>query len=119
MAGVTLEDCVREFSISEELLYKRISDDHILEVSMFSEWRTVARWLKLNDSEVRAINSEGNSEQEKQQKTLQMWTRKFAFKATYKRLIEALLESGRADHAEKVCQKLSSLAAQKGICITW
>lgn len=120
MAGVTLEDCVREFSIPVELLDERISDEHILEVSRFLEWRTVARWLKLDDTEVDEVDCGNESEQDKRYKTLQKWNRKFAFKATYERLIEALLESGRADHAEKVCKvlQLSSVAAQKGTFIT-
>ena len=118
MAGVTLEDCVREFRIPVELLDIRVSDEHLLKVSEFLQWKRIAPYLKLEDSEVEAIDLGGSSEQEKRYKTLQTWKNKFAFKATYKRLIEALLESGRADHAEKVCKMLSSLATQKGTCIT-
>ena len=117
MAGVTLEECVREFSISAELLDKRVSDDHLREVSKFLQWRKVAPYLKLDDSEVEAVDLDGNSEQEKRYKSLQTWKSKFAFKATNKRLIEALLECGRADHAEEVCKLLASLAPQKGVYI--
>ena len=79
------------------------------------EWRRVAPYLKLNDSEVDEVDLDGKSELEKRLKTLQKWKRKFAFKATNKRLIEALLECGRADHAEKVCKLLASLAPQNGV----
>ena len=38
------------------------------------------------------------------------WKQRFAFKATYKCLVEVLLEVGRADVAEKVCSLLVSTA---------
>ena len=117
MAGVTLEECVREFSISTELLDKRVSDEHLREVSKFLQWRKVAPYLKLDDSEVEDVDLDGNSEQEKRYKFLQTWKSTFAFKATNKWLIEALLECGRADHAEEVCKLLASLAPQKGVYI--
>ena len=117
MAEVTLEDCVREFRISVELLDIRVSDEHLLKVSEFLQWKRIAPYLKLKDSEVEGIDLGRSSEQEKRYKALQTWKNKFAFKATYKRLIEALLGSGRADHAE-VCKMLSSLAPQKGTYIT-
>ena len=50
---------------------------------------------------------DGNNEEERRYKSLQTWKRKFAFKAVYKRLIEALLECGRVDHAEEVCKLLA------------
>ena len=117
MAGVTLEDCVKQFSISVELLDTTVSDKHIDEVSRFLEWKRVAPYLKLDDSEVDKVNSDGKDELERRFKTLQKWKRKFSFKATYKSLIQALLDSGRAKHAEKVCKLLASLAPQKGVYI--
>ena len=93
MAGVTLEDCVKHLSIPVELLGTTISDKHTQEVSRFLEWRRVAPYLKLDDSEIEEVNLDGNNEGEKRYLTLQKWKRKlkFAFKATYKRLIEARL----------------------------
>ena len=117
VAGVTLEDCVREFSISVRLLDKRVGDEHLRKVSKFLPWKRIAPYLELKDFEVEAVDLEGNNEQEKRYKFLQTWKSKFAFKATYKRLIEALLECGRADHAEEVCKLLASLAPQKGVYI--
>ena len=52
VAGVTLGDCVREFNISVELLDKEVSDEHTWEISKFLQWRRVAPYLKLDDSEV-------------------------------------------------------------------
>ena len=93
MAGITLEDCAKHLSIPVELLDTTISDKHTQEVSRFLEWRRVAPYLKLDDSEIEEVNLDGNNEGEKRYLTLQKWKRKlkFAFKATYKRLIEARL----------------------------
>jgi len=115
MAGVTLKDYVKHLSIPVELLDTTISDKHTQEVSRFLEWRRVAPYLKLDDSETEEVNLDGNNEGEKRYLTLKKWKRKFAFKATYKRLIEALLESGRADHAEDVCKLMTNLVTQKGV----
>ena len=114
MAAVTLVDCVREFNVPVELLDKRVSDEHIRAVSRFLQWRKVAPYLMLDDPEIEAVELDGNNEEERRYKSLQTWKRKFAFKAVYKRLIEALLECGRADHAEKV---FKLLAPQRGVYI--
>lgn len=117
MEGVTLEDCVKQFSISVELLDTTVSDEHIRAVSKFWEWRTVAPHL-LEAREIEEVDVDQKYEQEKRHKSLQKWKSKFAFKATYKKLINAFLESARADHAEEVCKLLASLAPQKGLYVT-
>ena len=106
MAGITLDECIEEFNLSDDILDTKCSDEHILAVSRFLDWKGVARYLKLTDSEVNAVESDGRDEQDKQHKTLQKWKSKFALKATYKSLIQALLDSGKGDHAEEVCKLL-------------
>ena len=103
MAGITLDECIEEFNLSDEVLDTKCSDEHILAVSSFLDWKGVARYLKLNESEVGEVESDGRDEQDKRHKTLQKWKSKFAFKATYRNLIQALLNSGKGDHAEEVC----------------
>ena len=106
MAGITLDDCIQRFDFTDEVLDAKCSDEHILDVSRFLDWKGVARYLKLTESEVDAVDSDGRDEQDKRRKTLEKWMSKFAFKATYRNLIQALLDSGRGDHAEKVCELL-------------
>ena len=113
MAGITLDDCIQHFDLAAEDLDATCSDEHILSVSSLLDWKGVARYLKLTDSEVDAVDSDGRDEQDKRHKTLQKWKSKFAFKATYRNLIQALLDSGRGDHAEEVCKLL-----QKGTANT-
>ena len=47
MAGITLDECIQEFNLSDEVLDTKCSDEHILTVSTFLDWKGVARYLKL------------------------------------------------------------------------
>ena len=105
--AVTLVDCVREFNVPVELLDKRLSDEHIRAVSRFLQWRRVAPYLMLEDSEIEAAELDGNNEEERQYKSLYTWERKFAFK---KGLIEALV--GSTVLRKYVCKLL---APQRGV----
>ena len=106
MAGITLNECIQRFDLADEVLDAECSNKHIADVSRFLDWRGVAQYLKLTDSDVNAVDSDGRDEQDKRHKTLEKWKSKFAFKATYRNLIQALLDSGRGDHAEEVCELL-------------
>lgn len=107
MAGITLDDCIEQFGLDDEVLGTECSEEHILAVSSFlDDWKGVARHLELTDSEVEEVDSDGKDEADKRHKTLKKWKSKFAFKATYKKLIQALLDSGKGDHAAKVCKLL-------------
>ena len=111
MAEITLDDLLKETKIYPEKLDKCISDHHHLhEIALFlTSWRTVASHLKLNESDLDAIEREGEDEQEKRLKALQKWKAKFGFKATYKKLVEVLLSLAKADVAEKVCRLLKGM----------
>ena len=107
-AAVTLSEIVAEVGISLEDLDTKVSDKHLLKVSLFlAEWRTVAPYLGLDDVDVEDIEQDGKKEADKRHKTLQRWKSKFAFKATYKKLAEAFLTIGKAHEAEKVCRLLT------------
>ena len=45
-----------EFNVPVELLDKRLRDEHIRAVSRFLQWRRVAPYLMLEDSEIEAVN---------------------------------------------------------------
>ena len=106
MAGITLDDCIQHFDLAAEDLDATCSDEHILSVSKLLDWRGVAPYLNLTEPEVDEVDLDGRDERDKRHKTLQKWKSKFAFRATYRKLIQALLESGKADHAEEVCKLL-------------
>ena len=111
MAGVSLEELVREVGVAPESLDKRCSDDHLRSVSLFLDWQTVAPHLGLSETDQEEIESDGKKDPAKRLKTLVKWKGTFAFKATYKSLIEVLLTTGKVNHAEEVCK------LQKGITV--
>ena len=107
MAAITLEDLLKEVSAHPEKLNESISDDHLRKIALFlTSWRKVATYLGLRDNELEDVEQEGKDEQDKRLKALQKWKGKFAFKATYRKLMEVLLSLTMADVAEKVCRLL-------------
>ena len=112
MAAITLEELLKKVGVFPEKLNDCISDDHLLEISTFlTSWQKVALFLKIKSNDLDDIEQE-RDEQVKRLKVLQKWKGIFGFKATYKKLVEALLSLAKADIAEKVCDLL------KGICLT-
>ena len=107
MAEITLDELVKETKMCSERLNERISDDHLCKIAVFlTSWRTVTPHLKLSENDLDAIERECKDEREKSLKALRKWKGKFAFKATYKKLVEVLLSLGMADVAEKICRLL-------------
>ena len=53
-----------------------------------------------------SIDNDAKTEDEKRLLMLQRWKQAFILKATYKRLLEALISIKRADQARKVCQMI-------------
>ena len=107
MAAITLEELLKEVGVRPEKLNDSISDDHLHEIVLFlTSWQTVASKLCLSEIDQDAIEREGKNEEDKKRKVLQKWKGKFAFKATYRNLVEALLSLSKADIAEKVCRLL-------------
>ena len=109
MAAIELEELLKEVGVCLEKLNESISDDHLHAIALFlTSWQTVASKLSLNEIDQDAIEREGKSEEDKKRKVLQKWKGKFAFKATYRMLVEAL-SLAKADVAEKACRLLKGI----------
>ena len=103
--AVTVEELKEYYKIPEGVLNKAVSDEHIIEISTFLEsWKLVGPHLDLSQGEIEAVERDGKTEAEKRLLTLQKWKQVLFFKATYKKLVEALLTVRRTDQAGKVCQ---------------
>ena len=101
-----MPDLKERFQLSDELLDISYSDAHLRKTSMFIDnHETVGPELGLEGAEMTAINSERTVELQRSA-MLKKWKQKFAWKATYRRLIDALLNCSRADLAEEVCRLL-------------
>ena len=105
--GVTLDELLDEEGVSPAQLDKPCTREHLRDIALFLEsWRTVAPHLGLLKAQVEEVERDGTEEKERKWKILEVWKARFAFKATYKVLIEALLEIGSADQAQEVCHLL-------------
>lgn len=72
-------------------------------------WSLVFTFL-LSEVDLSDIETEniGRSEHEKRIAALRKWKAANGHRATYRSLLQALLESGRTDHAESICDKLAA-----------
>ena len=112
MAAITLEELLKKVGVCREKFNDSISDEHLLEISMFlTAWRRVASFLGIKSNDLEDIEQE-KDEQVKRLNVLQKWKSRFGYKATYRKLVEVLLSLAMSDVAEKVCKLLI------GICLT-
>lgn len=104
---ISVQELVERFQLSHELLGESLSDEHLREASrIIDDHRILGPELGLKLAEMKAINQEQSPELQRLA-TLEKWKQKSAWKATYRKLIEALLKCSRADVAEQVCELLN------------
>ena len=105
--AVTVEELEQHYKIPEGVLNEEVSDEHIKEIStILDSWNLIASHLDLSKGEIEAVDKNRKTEEEKRLLMLQKWKQALFFKATYKKLLEALLTVRRADQAGKVCQMI-------------
>ena len=104
---VTIDELVEVVGLLPEQLDQKCSDDHLYSLSQFLNWRRIAPYIGLNDTDQSDTERDGKDESDKRLKALQMWKRRFGFKATYRMLVQAYLDIDNADHAERVCRILT------------
>ena len=109
MEPPTLDDLVERLNIPLGLLDQACSDDHFASISLYLDWRRVAPHLGLDKTDIAEIESK-MTDSEKRLETLQKWQMKFAYKTTYRVLVQVLLKVGCAGHAERVCRLLQPQA---------
>ena len=92
-----LEDCEQaiESSILDEISLKCCKD-----------WKFLSSLLELEDTVVWDIDHKPVDEKEKRREFFREWKQRKGFRATYERLIRALLKYERQQDAEKVCELL-------------
>jgi len=111
MAGrkISLQDLIHRLHLSQDLLEKELSEEHLREVSrIIADHEIVGPELGLTLQEMTTISSNNVNKQEVQKmEMLRKWKQKCIWNATYGKLIEAFLNCGRADHACDVCELLT------------
>ncbi|XP_064392770.1 uncharacterized protein LOC135340370 isoform X3 [Halichondria panicea] len=98
---------------------KECKDDHILNISMqLEQWELVATWLGLTAAEREAIKGNNQTIEMMRYNTLKKWKSKALLSgtATYRVLLQALLDCGCNDQAKRACSLLKkSLECQHKI----
>ena len=85
-----------------------ISDLHLEEIASFLlvDWRSLPPHLSLEEIIVRDIERRYPDERGRRRELLQLWRQRYGSAATYRRLIQALLEIQCRQDAEAVCRLL-------------
>ena len=109
--SITPEQLLTRAGVEKDLGDKECSDDHILEISCFLEkWELVVSHLGLENPHIEEVKHNSCDDIKLiRLNALRKWKSLFAFKATYRELLQALLKSGSTNHAVRVCNLLGKV----------
>ena len=101
----SLEDIIAKVGITLEDLEKEPTNDDELELAKFCyPWKWVAAHLKLSNADIHGIDVDYQNTELKTLGTIKKWRECQAFKATYRKFVEALLRCGKVKDAVEVCE---------------
>jgi hypothetical protein len=102
MAVPSFEELLTRWKIDSSALEQSFSDDHILDfATKLDGWEILAKFVRVPNSEIDSIKDKGAA-QLQPMKMLECWKRRCGSKATYRAMIEALLQIDRTDLAEYI-----------------
>ena len=105
---LTIPDVIIKADISIEVLDQECSTEMLPNLAKFIiDWKLIGYHLKLTTAEITAIDGDNRTVDEKRVGMLLKWREKLAFKATYRLLVQALLDCERASDAIDVCKMIS------------
>ena len=109
-AELTLQDIATQAGLKWlDILDQECSQQVLLSLAKHCvEWQFIGFQLDLTKADIVAVNGDYGSVDEKRFGMLGRWKEKFAFKATYRVLIEALLSCGKALDAVEACKVIAS-----------
>lgn len=112
MAAISLQDLTAKFPPSQDRLDEEVSEEHLRVMSrIIVDHETVGLELGLTVPELAEINHDATTLERQKMYMLRKWKQKFALKATYRQLIEALLRCCRGEDAQNVCKLLAQSKA--------
>ena len=109
-AELTLQDVAAQAGLKMlDVLDQECSQQVLLRLAKHCvDWQLTGFHLELTKSEITAVDGDYRSIDEKRIGMLGRWKEKFAFKATYRVFIEALLLCGKASDAIDGCRTIVS-----------
>ena len=104
--GISIFELVQHCQLPDErILDEKVTSDRFHEVSCsLSEWKQLAPILGISRQVVEDIEDDNNKGEKRRIAFLERWMQKFSVRATYRKLIEALLKIERGDDALKICE---------------
>ena len=110
---ITLQDIATRAGIDKFDIFDQVcSQKMLLNLSKHCvHWELIGYHLELKEAEITAVDKDNLTEAEKRAGMLRQWKGKFAFKATYRVFVEALLACGRTEDAMDACRSIA-----KGQC---
>ena len=102
MAVPTYDELLTQWKIDNTILEQVFNDNHFIDfASKLDRWEMLAKSLRIPNSEIESIKDKGGLELQRI-KMLECWKQRCGSKATYKAMIEALLQINRTDVAESI-----------------
>ena len=110
---ITAEELAKEAGLPLECLDRSFDEKYVHLLSGFCDrWESIGYGLQLTKSDISGVKDDSPDTEVRRIVMLQTWKERFAHKATYRALIEALLQSGRAQQALNMCHKIEHELAQ-------
>ena len=106
--GISIEEVTDKAGVRLDTLFKKCSVKSIHLASFCVDWKLVGRRVGLTETDLTAVDGDNRTVEEKRVGMLEKWTNKFAYKATYRALIEALLAEGRSAEAIEACKVIKA-----------
>ena len=104
---ITAEELAEEAELPVQCLDTPFCVEHAHLLSgFFDRWESIGYGLKLTKSDISSIKDDNSDAEMRRITMLQTWKERFAHKATYRVLVEALLQSGLAQQALDMCRKI-------------
>ena len=111
---VTVEELLAHCEVDSRLLGEEVTSEYYHQLSPhLSQWKNVAPKLRFTDDEVESIDNDNTKAEAKRVSFLKTWKQKFAMKATYKALIQSLLNIERVEDARGVCLVVKSIQKER------
>ena len=101
---------MESFHLSDKVVDLQVSDVHLHEICCCSctKWRLLYSYLAMDKTMVSDVERMNVSEEERRHSFFSVWRERKGSAATYQRLVQALLQAGCREDAEKVCKILAT-----------
>ena len=109
-AELTFQDVAAQAGLKTlDVLDQECSQQVLLRLAKHCvDWQLTGFHLELTKSDIVAVDEDYRTAEQKRVEILRKWKEKFAFKATYRVFIEALMSCGKASDAIHACKAIMS-----------